>query len=404
MGQWVSYEIERREHRQAQEELYEITADSDLSFDEKTERLLDLARERFSLDMGFFLEKEGDQFRVVKSRGVDLEDGVATLSACPNQYCKQTITLDAPLGVEDTAAAGWDDDPLYREHGLGCYIGTKITDGDGVYGSVCFADSTSREREFTDAEYAFLELIGQWLSYELERSNERLEESNERLEQFAYAASHDLQEPLRMVSSYLRLLENRYEGDLDAEGEEFLGFAVDGADRMREMIEGLLRYSRVEARGEPLEPVDLRDVFEGAREDLRVQIEETDATLSVEDLPRVRGDANQLRQVFQNLLSNAIKYSGDEPPRVHVSAERRGDKRVISVRDEGIGIAPDEQERIFDVFDRLHSREEYDGTGIGLALCERILERYGGEIRVDSEPGEGSTFSFTLQPPIESES
>ncbi|SEW17568.1 MEDS domain-containing protein [Natrinema salifodinae] len=415
MGQWVGYEIERREHRRSQERLYEITADSDRTFDEKVERLLDLGREWFDLDMGFFLEKQGDEFRVVKTRGTDLEEGVATLCANSGNYCKQTITVDVPVGVEDTKAIGWDDDPLYEEYGLGCYLGTRVLDGDGVYGSVCFADSTARQREFSDAEYAFLDLIGQWLSYELERdererrlerSNERLEESNKRLEQFAYAASHDLQEPLRMVSSYLQLLERRYGDDLDGDGEEFLEFAVDGADRMREMIDGLLQYSRVETRGEPLEPVDLDDVFESVREDLRVQIEETDAEITADPLPPVRGDASQLRQVFQNLLSNAIKYSGDEPPRIHVSAERRsrGRTRVISVEDEGIGIEPDEQERIFDIFDRLHSREEYDGTGIGLALCERIVERHDGEIWVDAESGEGSTFSFTLQPPAEGES
>ncbi|WP_175416334.1 MEDS domain-containing protein [Natrinema versiforme] len=415
MGQWVGYEIERRDHRQSQERLYEITADSDRSFDEKVERLLDLGRERFDLDMGFFLEKQGDEFRVIKTCGTDLEEGVATISANPGQYCKQTITVNSPVGIQDAEAVGWDDDPLYEKYGLGCYLGTRVTDGDDIYGSVCFADNGAREREFSDAEYAFLDLIGQWISYELERdererrlerSNERLEESNKRLEQFAYAASHDLQEPLRMVSSYLQLLEKRYGDDLGGDGEEFLEFAVDGADRMREMIDGLLQYSRVETKGNPLEPVDLDDVFESVREDLRVQIEETGAEITADPLPPVRGDASQLRQVFQNLLANAIKYSGDEPPRIHVSAERRirGRTRVISVEDEGIGIEPDEQERIFDIFDRLHSREEYDGTGIGLALCERIVERHDGDIWVDAEPGAGSTFSFTLRPPTEGES
>ncbi|RKD93547.1 PAS domain-containing protein [Halopiger aswanensis] len=229
------------------------------------------------------------------------------------------------------------------------------------------------------------------------RENQRkLEESNERLEQFAYAASHDLQEPLRMVTSYLQLLEKRYDDELDADGREFLEFAVDGAERMREMIDALLEYSRIETQGDPFEPIDLNAVLEDALEDLQFRIEETDAEIVTEQLPRVEGDASQLRQVFQNLLSNALTYSGDEPPRVHVSADRRGDEWVLSVEDNGIGIAPENQDRVFTVFDRLHSREEYDGTGIGLALCERIVERHGGEIWVDSEPGEGSTFSFTL--------
>ncbi|ADB61780.1 multi-sensor signal transduction histidine kinase [Haloterrigena turkmenica DSM 5511] len=230
------------------------------------------------------------------------------------------------------------------------------------------------------------------------RERERaLEESNERLEQFAYAASHDLQEPLRMVSSYLQLLERRYADEFDEDGEEFLDYAVDGAERMREMIDGLLAYSRVETRGDPFEPVDLDCLLEDVLDDLSLQLEETDAEVETEPLPRVRGDASQLRQVFQNLLANALEYSGPEPPRVHLeAAQREGAMWEVSVVDEGIGIDPEDQDRVFDVFQRLHSREEYDGTGIGLALCERIVERHDGEIWVESEPGEGSTFSVTL--------
>ncbi|SDK71188.1 PAS domain S-box protein [Natronorubrum texcoconense] len=225
---------------------------------------------------------------------------------------------------------------------------------------------------------------------------QRLEASNERLEQFAYAASHDLQEPLRMVSSYLQLIERRYADEFDDDAEEFLAYAVDGADRMRNMIEGLLEYSRVETKGEPLEPIDLEDVVDDVLGNLRLQIEETDAEIAVDDLPRVTGDGDQLRQVFQNLLSNAIEYSGDEPPAIDISAERAGPQWRIDVSDEGIGIDPDETGRIFEVFQRLHSRDEHPGTGIGLALCQRIVERHGGEILVDSEPGEGSTFTITL--------
>ncbi|WP_276256726.1 PAS domain S-box protein [Halomontanus rarus] len=257
-----------------------------------------------------------------------------------------------------------------------------ITDDQGeIFAGVTMAHDITERKEY---------------QRKLEETIEQLEESNKRLEQFAYAASHDLQEPLRMVSSYLQLIERRYGDKLDEDGEEFLEFAVDGADRMREMIEGLLTYSRIETRGEPLEPVELDAVLKGVLEDLQIRIEETNATITTERLPCVEGDASQLRQVFQNLLSNAITYCGDEPPRVHVDAERREREWVISVRDEGIGIDPDDQDRVFEVFQRLHSREEHSGTGIGLALCQRIVERHHGELWAESELDKGSTFSFTL--------
>ena len=223
-----------------------------------------------------------------------------------------------------------------------------------------------------------------------------LEESNERLEHFAYVASHDLQEPLRMVTSSLELVDNRYGDELDEDGEEFLEFAIDGAERMRQMIDGLLEYSRVDTHGDPFEPVDLDDILEDVLEDLQIRIDERNAEITTDDLPCIDGDDSQLRQVFQNLLSNAIKYSEDEPPQVDISATRDDEQWIISVQDNGIGIDPDEQERIFEVFQRLHTHEEHSGTGIGLALCRRIVERHGGNIWVESGLDEGSTLSFTV--------
>ena len=231
---------------------------------------------------------------------------------------------------------------------------------------------------------------------ELQETQKQLERSNERLEQFAYAASHDLREPLRMVTSYLQLLDRRYGDDLDGEAETFIEHAVDGADRMRDMIDGLLAYSRVESRGDPFTDVDLNCVLDDALADLQLTIDETDATITSASLPTVQGDGRQLRQVFQNLLSNALQYSGDEPPRIHVSVEESDRGWTIFVQDDGIGIDPEQTDRIFRVFHRLHSVDEYAGSGIGLALCKRIVERHGGRIWVDSEPGQGSTFSFFI--------
>ncbi|MFU8869124.1 PAS domain S-box protein [Natronococcus sp.] len=250
---------------------------------------------------------------------------------------------------------------------------------------------------FIDEERELIDTLATLAKFHFERREyiDELRAETRRLEQFAYAASHDLQEPLRMVSSYLQLIERRYADELDEDGREFLAFALEGAERMHEMIDGLLAYARIKTRGGPLEPVDLEAVLEDARSDLEVRIAETGADITADPLPTVEGDESQLRQVFQNLLDNAIEYS-DGTPRIHVFAERRGPEWVISVRDEGIGIPADEREQIFEMFQRLHGRGDHDGTGIGLALCERIVERHGGEIRVDSEPGEGSTFLVTL--------
>ncbi len=230
----------------------------------------------------------------------------------------------------------------------------------------------------------------------LAQQTAELARSNAELQQFAYVASHDLQEPLRMVASYTQLIKRRYAAKLDGDADEFIDFAVDGATRMQRLINDLLAYSRVGTRGKDLEPTDLNVVFDQAVADLGAAIAESGATVLRGDLPTVPADASQLGQVFQNLVSNAIKFHGDEPPRVEVQAERRDGDWLISVRDNGIGIAPEYAERIFVIFQRLHNRTEYSGTGIGLAICKKIVERHGGRIWMDSQPGQGAGFHFTL--------
>jgi chemotaxis family two-component system sensor kinase Cph1 len=231
---------------------------------------------------------------------------------------------------------------------------------------------------------------------ELERTVDQLERSNEQLQQFAYVASHDLQEPLRMVKSYVDLLETEYGDDLDEEADEYMTFAVDGAERMQRMIDDLLQYSRVETQASEFEEVDASDVLETTLKDLELRIAEVDATVTHDDLPTVRADPNQLGQLFQNLIKNAIDHAGDEPPEIHVSAEQDETDREVdfSVADDGPGIPEDQQERIFEIFEQ--GGRDDDGTGIGLAVCQRIVNRHGGDIWVESTDREGSTFHFTM--------
>jgi PAS domain S-box-containing protein len=232
---------------------------------------------------------------------------------------------------------------------------------------------------------------------ERERLISDLGRSNRELEQFAYVASHDLQEPLRMVASYVQLLQKRYKGKLDVKADQYIHFAVDGALRMQKLIEGLLAYSRITRRGADFRTVDTNHIFSQAVSNLSAAIQDSMAIITKDHLPAVPGDENQLIQLFQNLIGNAMKFrKPDTPPLVHVSAKRGEAEWIFSVRDNGIGISPEYYDRVFLIFQRLHTRQEYPGTGIGLALCKRIIERHNGHIWVESVPGEGTIFFFTI--------
>ena len=224
----------------------------------------------------------------------------------------------------------------------------------------------------------------------------KLKRSNRDLEQFAYVASHDLQEPLRMISSYVQLLARRYRGQLDDDADEFIDYVVGGAKRLQALILALLDYTCVRTRGQPLAPTDMNSVMEGVLTNFKLAIADSDAEVTCDVLPTVNADAAQMAQLLQNLIANALKFHGDDPPRIHVSAERHDTGWRFAVRDNGLGIDPKYHERIFIIFQRLHARDDFEGTGIGLSVVKNIVQRHGGRAWVESEPGAGATFYFTI--------
>ena len=317
------------------------------------------AREVLGKDVGLLVPQ-------TESTGRDLSDLAPDILAHPERFVNvinENVCKDGRR-----AWMTWTNKPIYDEKGE---VSEVLAVG---------SDITERKRAEDD----------------LNRAMEDLKRSNAELEQFAYVASHDLQEPLRMVSSYMQLLKRRYEGKLDQDADQFIAYAVDGSERMQRLINDLLAFSRVGTRGQPFAEVAGDKALEQALTNLQVAIKKGKATVTHDRLPKVLGDETQLVQLFQNLVGNAIKFHGKEKPQVHISARARGKEWVFAVRDNGIGIDPQYAERIFIIFQRLHGRAKYEGTGIGLAICKKIVQRHGGRIWVESQPGKGSTFFFTL--------
>ncbi|MDM8549062.1 ATP-binding protein [Desulfobacterales bacterium HSG2] len=357
------------------------------------------------------------ELEAARDKYVDLYDfapvGYTTVSA-KGMILEANLTITAMLGVERSLLIGkyfsgfvTEDthDVFYFHHRK--LFETKVRqnyelklvrkDGtrfDAYLKSVAVEDT---EGNITRARTVITDISDRKQAEEaLRERTEELERSNRDLEQFAYVVSHDLTEPLRTVSSYVQLLERRYKGKLDADADDFIGFAVDGATRMHALIRDILAFSRVGTRGKPFEPVEAEHIFTEAMANLRVAVTESRAVVTHDALPSVFGDASQLTRVFQNLISNAMKFRGEEPPRIHITAERKGRKWLFSFRDNGIGIDPEHSDRIFVIFRRLHTRDKYPGTGIGLAICKKIVERHGGRLWVESREGAGSVFCFTL--------
>ncbi|MBA3706443.1 MAG: response regulator [Bacteroidetes bacterium] len=235
------------------------------------------------------------------------------------------------------------------------------------------------------------------LNKELKQHSDELARINEELEKFAYVASHDLQEPLRTITSYIQLLQIKYKDKLDTEGNEFMGFVIDASSRMRNIITDLLEYSRINRNKEILQPVDCNIILEEALENLHTSINKNQAVIQCDKLPTIRANRIQMVQLFQNLISNAIKFKRDITPEIKISSQKTGEDYLFAVQDNGIGIEQKYANKIFQIFQRLHSMQDYPGTGIGLAICKKIVQQYGGKIWMESEMHKGSTFYFTIK-------
>jgi len=276
---------------------------------------------------------------------------------------------------------------------------------DGLFVLSAIVDLTERKRlevALREANEQLEEHVAQRTAQlahrteELQRAIEALERSNLELQQFAYIASHDLQSPLRSISGFVQLLQAEYAGRLDEQADDWIRRTVQAIRQMQTLIRDLLEYSRIESRARPFEPVHFHDVVTDVLMSLEASIRDASAQVTSAELPTVVGDRSQLVQLMENLIGNALKYHGDQPPHIHVSAERRENDWVFSVRDNGLGIDPKYHAQIFEIFQRLHDQQEYPGTGIGLAVCRRVVHRHGGRIWLESKPGRGSTFYFTL--------
>jgi PAS domain S-box-containing protein len=316
----------------------------------------------------------------------------------PSELIGQELELLLPeryRGVHAGHRAGYFSEPRVRAMGAGMDLAGRRKDGtefpaeiglsfaktrDGLVAIALVSDITERKRA----------------ADQLARATEDLRRSNAELEQFAHAASHDLQEPLRMITSYLAILDKRYGGQLDDDAREFIHYAVDGAKRMKGLIQDLLRFSRVGIQATDFSTVSAEALVQNALANLQTAVDDRHAVVTRDPLPVVFADPILLTDVFQNLIGNAIKFQKGTQPMVHISLEKQGDAVVFSVRDNGIGIAPQHAERIFGIFERLHGSEEYPGSGIGLAISKKIVEHHGGRIWLQSTPGEGSTFYFSI--------
>ncbi|NEU58641.1 GAF domain-containing sensor histidine kinase [Halorussus sp. MSC15.2] len=377
IGQWVSYELDRREHKQDQQELYRITADPDLDTEKKIDELLELGCDRLDLPVGMLTRKRDESFEIKRMHGEhpQLGEGSYTPPLTDN-YCRQVVDTGSTVSVADAAAAGWDGDALYHEFGLECYAGVQLTVGDDAYGTICFTALSPRDVDFTDAEETFLELMGQCVSYELERNQreDQLQQKNDRLESFASMLAHELRNPVAIGQIYSQQLP----GEGDAEAVEYV---TEAFDRIEDMVDVMLVLTRGREAVEKETPVELADVAAKVWND----VDAPDTTLDITVEHTIDADETYMRHLFRNLLDNAVEHGGSD---VTVGDLPDG----FYVADDGTGIPPEDRDAVFD--EGYTTTADTGGTGLGLAFVRKLADVYEWNCAVTESADGGARFEF----------
>ena len=373
------------------------------SFQEKVSRVLNDLAQITQADRALFLVQDEYEEGLRQAGVAGLGNPEVQNNLIPFESVSGKAFRDGQPVVVDDYTTHPDSIPSGISQGVRSAVVLPVKGSEGIVGVL---DVVSRETGyFTPERVRFLTAVGSGLGLLLENARlyetlqqhaEELTRSNTELEQFAYVASHDLQEPLRMVTSYVEILGEEYQDKLDENADRYIGYAVDGAKRMKALIDDLLAYSRLSAGINRFDDTDCNEVIHRVVEVLKPTIAETGASVNRGNLPTVKGDGMQLQQLFQNLISNGIKFRADEAPRIDVSAELEGERWLFAIKDNGIGIAPRHHEQVFQMFQRLHHKGKYPGTGVGLAISSKIVQRHGGAIWVDSDEGKGTTVYFTI--------
>ncbi|MCB0287264.1 MAG: PAS domain S-box protein [Calditrichaeota bacterium] len=385
--------------------LYDVTAKSSHDEDRRITNALKLVTRLLGMEIGIQSRIYPDEDLYIIENLYSPETQLRTNQSFSFKHtcCEITLANEDVTTFEDLKLSQYSEHPCYKLLHLESYIGVPIRVQNKVYGTISFSSYKPRPIAFDYLDVDLMRLLAEWIGATIDSKKDKralrhytveLENKNRELEEFSYIASHDLREPLRTIISFCNILENDIGERIAKEAQEDIAFITDAAKRMINLIENLLEYSRAGRVELKLEPVDLNRCIEGIVDNLKALTQETGAVINFEQLPTVQGDSTLLAQVFQNLISNSLKFHGSEPPYINISAEPLDNSWVIQISDNGIGIAAEHAEQVFKPFRRLHSQGKYKGTGIGLSICKKIIERHGGYITIQSEPGKGSTFSI----------